>query len=90
MAHAKSKRERRQKKVLKLDELKQALAAYTDARLASTDSAAVVTEAELGKLSTEALMIEAGEKIYSQHCVVCHLERGQGKTGPNATTPSAG
>ncbi|MEA5403085.1 cbb3-type cytochrome c oxidase N-terminal domain-containing protein [Arcicella sp. DC2W] len=37
------------------------------------------------KALTDAKAIESGAKIYTQNCVACHGEKGEGKVGPNLT-----
>jgi cytochrome c oxidase cbb3-type subunit III len=37
------------------------------------------------KALTDAKALESGAKIYTQNCVACHGEKGEGKVGPNLT-----
>jgi cytochrome c oxidase cbb3-type subunit 3 len=37
------------------------------------------------KALTDAKALEGGAKIYTQNCVACHGEKGEGKVGPNLT-----
>ncbi|MEA5426050.1 cbb3-type cytochrome c oxidase N-terminal domain-containing protein [Arcicella lustrica] len=37
------------------------------------------------KALTDAKAIESGAKLYTQNCVACHGEKGEGKVGPNLT-----
>lgn len=38
-------------------------------------------------LLADASMIAGGEKLYTQNCVACHGDKGQGGVGPNLTDP---
>ncbi|MBB6004083.1 cbb3-type cytochrome c oxidase N-terminal domain-containing protein [Arcicella rosea] len=37
------------------------------------------------KALTDAKALESGAKLYSQNCIACHGEKGEGKVGPNLT-----
>ena len=54
--------------------------------LASLD-ARELTEADFLALASDAERISQGEALYTQYCVVCHKERGEGLVGPNLTDP---
>jgi len=42
-------------------------------------------DASATTLLTDAASMEAGKAIYDQHCLVCHLSKGEGLVGPNLT-----
>jgi cytochrome c oxidase cbb3-type subunit 3 len=44
-----------------------------------------VTEESLQELTKQEPMVLAGQAVFQQRCVTCHLDQGQGKIGPNLT-----
>ncbi len=44
-----------------------------------------VNDAVLADLAADVATLDAGGKLFMQHCVGCHLADGSGQTGPNLT-----
>ena len=44
-----------------------------------------VSEDVLQQVMSDASSVSAGADVFSQKCVTCHLEKGQGSIGPNLT-----
>ncbi len=53
-------------------------AAYLESQAMSVDENSVTLMTEIGDLAS-------GENLYSQYCVACHMDKGQGNIGPNLT-----
>lgn len=54
-------------------------------RAAELAKAGKVDEQALTQLAANATAVANGKKVFATYCVVCHLEQGQGKIGPNLT-----
>lgn len=52
---------------------------------ASAPKALAQTEDSLGKAMSDAAVVAAGKSVYTNRCVACHADKGQGLVGPNLT-----
>jgi cytochrome c oxidase cbb3-type subunit 3 len=59
--------------------------AYGEAQMAALDKGGPVDDQMLIELSTDNLMVAAGDKLFHKHCVSCHKATAGGDIGPNLT-----